>query len=232
MKLFLDTADVDEISKAHKTGLLSGVTTNPTLMRKCGFEPMDVYQEIIDMGVPDVSMEVVGSADEMLEQALMLREKFGPACTIKVPCTWDGLKVCRDFKAHGYVSRTGKREDWFSEDYRVNVTLIFSASQAILAAQAHATYVSPFVGRWNDESVSGTAVVQTIADIYAQHKQKTKVLAASVREVYQVGRCFAAGADICTIPPHVFWGMMEHAKTREGLEQFQKDWDDVHGKNQ
>ena len=81
MKLFLDTADVDEISKAHKTGLLSGVTTNPTLMRKCGFEPMDVYQEIIDMGVPDVSMEVVGSADEMLDQALMLHDKFGPACT-------------------------------------------------------------------------------------------------------------------------------------------------------
>ena len=189
MKLFLDTADVDEISKAHKTGLLSGVTTNPTLMRKCGFEPMDVYQEIIDMGVPDVSMEVVGSADEMLDQALMLHDKFGPACTIKVPCTWDGLKVCRDFKAHGYVS---------NEQHRVNVTLIFSASQAILAAQADATYVSPFVGRWNDESVSGTAVVQTIADIYAQHKQRTQVLAASVREVYQVGRCFAAGADICT----------------------------------
>lgn len=223
MKLFLDTADVDEISKAHKTGLLSGVTTNPTLMRKCGFEPMDVYQEIIDMGVPDVSMEVVGSADEMLDQALMLHDKFGPACTIKVPCTWDGLKVCRDFKAHGYVS---------NEQHRVNVTLIFSASQAILAAQADATYVSPFVGRWNDESVSGTAVVQTIADIYAQHKQRTQVLAASVREVYQVGRCFAAGADICTMPPKVFWGMMEHAKTREGLEQFQKDWDDVHGKNQ
>ena len=223
MKLFLDTADVDEISKAHKTGLLSGVTTNPTLMRKCGFEPMDVYQEIIDMGVPDVSMEVVGSANEMMEQALMLREKFGPACTIKLPCTWDGLKVCKYYKSVGSVSR---------EDYRVNVTLIFSASQAILAAKADATYVSPFVGRWNDESVSGTAVVQTIADIYAQHKQSTQVLAASVREVYQVGRCFAAGADICTIPPHVFWGMMEHAKTREGLEQFQKDWDDVHGKNQ
>ena len=223
MKLFLDTADVDEISKAHKTGLLSGVTTNPTLMRKCGFEPMDVYQEIIDMGVPDVSMEVVGSADEMYDQALMLREKFGPACTIKVPCTWDGLKVCNDYKSVGYFN---------SEEHRVNVTLIFSASQAILAANADATYVSPFVGRWNDESVSGTAVVQTIADIYAQHNQRTKVLAASVREVYQVGRCFAAGADICTLPPKVFWGMMEHAKTREGLEQFQKDWDDVHGKNQ
>ena len=223
MKLFLDTADVDEISKAHKTGLLSGVTTNPTLMRKCGFEPMDVYQEIIDMGVPDVSMEVVGSANEMLEQALILREKFGPACTIKVPCTWDGLKVCTDFKSVGCFKR---------EDYRVNVTLIFSASQAILAANADATYVSPFVGRWNDESVSGTAVVQTIADIYARHRRSTKVLAASVREVYQVGRCFAAGADICTLPPHVFRGMMEHVKTREGLEQFQKDWDDVHGKNQ
>lgn len=223
MKLFLDTADVEQISKVYKTGILSGVTTNPTLMRKSGFDPMDVYQEIIDMGVPDVSMEVVGSADEMYDQALMLREKFGPACTIKLPCTWDGLKVCNDYKSVGYVN---------SEDYRVNVTLIFSASQAILAAKADATYVSPFVGRWNDESVSGTAVVQTIADIYAQHKQSTQVLAASVREVYQVGRCFAAGADICTLPPKVFWGMMEHAKTREGLEQFQKDWDDVHGKNQ
>jgi len=223
MKLFLDTADVDEISKAHKTRLLSGVTTNPTLMRKCGFEPMDVYQEIIDMGVPDVSMEVVGSYNEMLDQALSLRDKFGPACTIKVPCTWDGLKVCSDFRSYGYTNM---------EEYRVNVTLIFSASQAVLAANADATYVSPFVGRWNDESVSGTAVVQTIADMYARHGRKTKVLAASVREVYQVGRCFAAGADICTIPPHVFRGMMEHAKTREGLEQFQKDWDDVHGKNQ
>lgn len=230
MKLFLDTADVDEISKAYKTGLLSGVTTNPTLMRKCGFEPMDVYQEIIDIGVPDVSMEVVGSADEMMEQALMLHDKFGPACTIKLPCTWDGLKVCNNYRSVGYLDR----KDWTKEqeDYRVNVTLIFSASQAILAAKAGATYVSPFVGRWNDESVSGTAVVQTIADIYARHKQSTQVLAASVREVYQVGRCFAAGADICTLPPHVFRGMIDHAKTREGLEQFQKDWDDVHGKNQ
>ena len=221
MKLFLDTADVDEISKAHKTGLLSGVTTNPTLMRKCGFEPMDVYQEIIDMGIPDVSMEVVGSANEMMEQALMLREKFGPACTIKVPCTWDGLKVCKYYKSVGSVSR---------EDYRVNVTLIFSASQAILAAKADATYVSPFVGRWNDESVSGTAVVQTIADIYAQHKQSTQVLAASVREVYQVGRCFDAGANICTIPPKVFWGMYKHVLTDQGLDLFQKDWESVQGR--
>jgi len=213
MKIFLDTADIDEISKAHETGIIEGITTNPTLIKRSGRDPVEVIKEISSKFkiFESISAEVVAdTAEEMIDQAQAFNGLRN--VTIKVPCTVEGLKACTALAA---------------TNYKVNVTLIFSAAQAILARRAGAAYVSPFVGRMNDNSVSGIALVQTIAGLYEQHFSTTKVLAASVRDVHQVGRCFAAGADICTIPPKVFWAMYKHVLTDQGLEQFQKDWDSI-----
>jgi len=216
MKIFLDTADIDEIKKAHETGMIEGITTNPTLIKKSGRDPVEVIKEIaaISNHFESVSAEVVAdTAEEMIDQAKAFDGIWN--VTIKVPCTVEGLKACTA------LSATGKK---------VNVTLIFSAAQAILARRAGAAYVSPFVGRMNDNSVSGVALVQTIASLYNQHFSTTQVLAASVRDVHQVGRCFDAGANICTIPPKVFWGMYKHVLTDQGLDLFQKDWESVQGR--
>jgi transaldolase len=213
MKIFLDTADIDEISKAHKTGMIEGITTNPTIIKKSGRDPIEVIKDLSTTFnyFESISAEVVAdTAEEMVDQAAAFSGLHN--VTIKVPCTVEGLKACTALAATGY---------------KVNVTLIFSASQAILARRAGAAYVSPFVGRMNDNSFSGVALVQTIASLYDTHFSTTQVLAASIRDVHQVGRCFAAGANICTIPPKVFWGMYEHILTDKGLEQFQKDWDSV-----
>jgi transaldolase len=215
MKIFLDTADVDEIRKANQTGMIEGITTNPTLIKKSGRDPVEAIKEIAEISnqFESVSAEVVAdTAEEMIDQAKAFEGIWN--VTIKVPCTVEGLKACTA------LSATGKK---------VNVTLIFSAAQAILARRAGAAYVSPFVGRLNDNSVSGVALVQTIASLYEQHFSTTQVLAASIRDVHQVGRCFDAGANICTIPPKVFWAMYNHVLTDKGLEQFQKDWDSVQG---
>ena len=216
MKIFLDTADIDEIKKANETGMIEGITTNPTLIKKSGCDPVEVIKEIaaISNQFESVSAEVVAdTAEEMIDQAMEFSDVWN--VTIKVPCTVEGLKACTA------LSATGKK---------VNVTLIFSAAQAILARRAGAAYVSPFVGRMNDNSVSGVALVQTIASLYNQHFSTTQVLAASVRDVHQVGRCFDAGANICTIPPKVFWGMYKHVLTDQGLDLFQKDWESVQGR--
>ena len=215
MKLFLDTADVDAISEANTTGMIEGITTNPTLIKASGMDPVEVIKEISSMSnqFESVSAEVVAdTAEEMIDQAMEFEGLWN--VTIKVPCTVEGLKACTALAA------TGRK---------VNVTLIFSASQAILARRAGAAYISPFVGRMNDNSLSGVALVQTIASLYNQHFSTTKIIAASVRDVHQVGRCFDAGAEICTIPPHVFWGMYNHVLTDQGLEKFQKDWNSVKG---
>ena len=215
MKIFLDTADINEIKKAHETGMIEGITTNPTLIKKSGRDPVEVIKEIaaISNHFESVSAEVVAdTAEEMIDQAHAFDDVWN--VTIKVPCTVEGLKACTALAAAGR---------------KVNVTLIFSAAQAILARRAGAAYVSPFVGRLNDNSVSGIALVQTIAGLYEKHYSTTQVLAASVRDVHQVGRCFDAGANICTIPPKVFWGMYKHVLTDQGLELFQKDWDSVKG---
>ena len=147
MQIFLDTADTDVIRKHFETGLVDGITTNPTLIMKSGRNPEDVYQEIADIGVKDISMEVVGDADQMAAEGLRLAEKFGDVATIKLPMTDDGLRVCKLLSSKGI---------------RTNVTLIFCAAQAILAAKAGATYVSPFVGRLDDQSVAGLEVVRSI----------------------------------------------------------------------
>ena len=183
MKIFLDTAETDLIREKFSTGLVDGLTTNPTLIMKSGRKPEEVYQEIIDIGVPDISMEVVGDRNEMLGEGRRLANKFDRQATIKVPCTPDGLWVCKQLANSGV---------------KVNVTLIFSASQAILAAKAGAAYVSPFVGRVDDNSFGGLCLVKEIANIYKVQGVGTEVLAASLRNVRDVGRAFEYGADIVT----------------------------------
>ena len=210
MKLFIDSADVGEIRSAFETGLIDGVTTNPTLVRKSGRDPEDVYRELIDIGVRDISMEVVGDDEIMLAEGRRLANKFDDRATIKVPCTPEGLWVCKQLKSSGV---------------KVNVTLIFAPSQAILAAKAGAKYVSPFVGRVDDNSFGGLCLVKDIANVYKrQNVFETEILAASIRGVRDVGRAFEYGANICTIPPKVFWGMYNHILTEKGLALFDADW--------
>ena len=210
MKIFLDTAETDVVRKHYKTGLIDGLTTNPTLIRKSGRKHEDVYQEFKDIGVTDLSMEVIGNAENMISEGKRLHRKFGKMATIKVPCTVDGLIACKELA---------------KENIRVNVTLIFSPSQAILAAKAGAAYISPFVGRVEDNSFDGVALIKDIAAIYRkQYVTKTQVLAASLRDVHSVSRCYADGADIVTMPPAVFEKMYKHILTDKGLEQFDIDY--------
>ena len=212
MKIFLDTADTDVINEYFKTGLVDGVTTNPTLIMKAGKNPDDVYQEIKDIGVKDISMEVVGDEGEMYREAKRLYEKFGDVCTVKVPCTREGLAVCKSLS---------------DQNIRVNVTLIFCAAQAVLAAKAGAAYVSPFVGRLDDQSVAGLEVVRSIAGLYQIHGVRTQVLSASIRSVQRAVRSWYNGAQVCTLPPKVFDQMYDHILTDKGLEIFDKDWESV-----
>ena len=210
MKLFLDTADTELIEKYYKTNLIDGVTTNPTLIMKSGRDPEDVYQQLIDLGIDDISMEVVGDFDAMYLEGTRLSRKFGKNATIKVPCTPDGLRACREL-ARDLVN--------------VNVTLIFSPAQAILAAKAGAKYVSPFVGRVDDNSFDGIDLVDQISDIYTiQNIRKTEILAASVRDVKTVSDAFGAGAHVVTMPPSILEKMYNHVLTDRGLYQFDLDW--------
>ena len=210
MKIFLDTADVSEIKRCWSTGLIDGITTNPTLIRKSGRNHEEVYQEIKDIGLNDISMEVIGSKENMISEGKRLHKKFGKVATIKVPCTYDGLLACANLSVEGI---------------KVNVTLIFSQAQAILAAKAGAKYVSPFVGRVDDNSFGGLCLVKDIAKVYREHMvTKTEVLAASLRGVRDVGRAFEYGADIVTMPTGVFEGMYKHILTDKGLNQFDEDY--------
>ena len=210
MKLFLDTAIVSDIEERVSTGLIHGITTNPTLIKKSGRDPWTVYRDIIELGVDDLSIEVYGeSYDELLMNSLTVNENYGNVATIKLPCTIDGLKVCK------YLRNIG---------IRVNMTLVFSVSQAILCGLAGATYVSPFIGRMDDNSLDGMKLINDISNVYATSGVKTKVLAASVRDVQSVGVAFGLGADICTIPPKVFDSMANHVLTDKGLEQFNADF--------
>ena len=212
MKIFLDTAEVSTILEHFETGLIDGVTTNPTLIRKSGRDPEDVYHELAEAGVRDISMEVVGSRDEMTSEGRRLASKFQEVATIKVPCTPDGLYTCNQLAKDGT---------------KVNVTLIFDAAQAILAAKAGATYVSPFVGRLDDNSVNGLDVIKDISEIYQRHWIKTEILSASIRGVKAVSTSFALGANVVTMPPSVFEKMYNHVLTDKGLELFDADWASV-----
>jgi len=208
MKIFIDSADTDVIKSCFKTGLVDGLTTNPSLIRKSGKKHEDVYQELKDIGLNDISMEVIGSKENMISEGKRLHKKFGKCATIKVPCTPDGLRACVELAEN---------------NIKVNVTLIFSQSQAILAAKAGAAYVSPFVGRVDDNSFGGLCLVKDIANVFQRHDVETKVLAASLRGVRDVGRAFEYGADIVTMPPNVFEGMYKHILTDKGLDIFDKD---------
>lgn len=217
MKIFLDTADIDLIRPAYETGLIDGVTTNPTLILRSGRTLQDVAHELAGLlALESISTEVVGDTkEEMLDQA----QEFitiSPAITIKLPCTVEGLKACRE------LSRVG---------VKTNVTLIFSVSQAILAAKAGATYISPFIGRWEDNSVDGIDLIQKIHKVYSRFlisgQEIPQILGASIRDVRQIEKCAEYGADVVTIPPIVFWKMYKNVMTEKGLAQFQKDWEDA-----
>ena len=218
MKIFLDTADVDLVGKYHETGLIDGVTTNPTLIKKSGRDPEQVYKELTIIGVDDISMEIVtDDYYEFVKEGRRLREKFGDITTIKVPCTPQGLRACKILA---------------DEKIRVNVTLIFSAAQAILASKAGAAYVSPFVGRVDDNSFSGLDLIKQISDIYEKQSAlynpvSTQILSASIRDVGSVSASFEYGANIVTMPPSIFEKMYNHVLTDKGLDLFQKDWETV-----
>ena len=211
MKIFLDTADTELIRKYYGTGLIDGVTTNPTLIRKSGRDPEEVYQEIQDIGLRDISMEVVGDANEMIEEGIRLATKFPKSATIKVPCTPDGLLACAELSCKDLI--------------RVNVTLIFDVAQAILSAKAGAAYVSPFVGRLDDNSIAGLNLIKDIDEVFrVQAIHRTKILSASIRYVNSVSQSFANGANIVTMPPSVFDKMYNHVLTDKGLQIFDEDW--------
>lgn len=206
MKLFLDTADVKSVKARLSTGLISGITTNPTLIRKSGKDIQEVYWELVKLGIDDISMEVVGDSEQDLFSKAMGHVKtYGDHITIKLPCTIDGLKVCQRLSALSI---------------RTNITLIFSPAQAILASLAGATYISPFIGRMDDNSLDG---MKLISDIKHTLTTDTKILAASIRDPQSVGTAFALGADICTVPPAVFDRMYDHVLTDKGIEQFERD---------
>ena len=215
MKIFLDTADVKIIGKHFiETGLIDGVTTNPSLIMKSGKQPDDVYFRLSTLGVKDVSMEVVSNtAKGMIEEADRLIGKSHDIVTIKVPCTREGLIACKELSDRGI---------------RVNVTLIFSASQAILSAKAGAKYISPFVGRVDDQRFGGCNLIRRIKEVLPVHVAAQynlpEILSASIRSVADVEHSFAQGADICTMPPKIFEGMYNHILTDKGLELFDIDY--------
>ena len=209
MKIFLDTAETDVVKKHFSSGLIDGLTTNPTLIRKSGRKHEEVYQELKDIGIKDISMEVIGDIGNMVSEGKRLHKKFGACATIKVPCTPNGLKACRELA---------------QDNIRVNVTLILSVAQSILAAKAGAKYVSPFVGRVDDNSFGGLCLVKDIANLYREQMIRTEVLAASLRGVRDAAKAFQYGADVVTMPPKVFEGMYNHVLTEKGLDIFDKDY--------
>ena len=213
MKLFLDSANVQDILDRYSSGLIAGVTTNPTLINKNGQMPMLVYRKLIEAGVNDISMEVSGDTEEELfHNAMGHAKEYPKECTIKLPCSMAGLRACRRLS---------------DVSIRTNVTLVFSPSQAVLAALAGATYVSPFVGRVDDNSFGGLCLVKDIANTFKNHNVQTQILAASIRNVRDVGRAFEYGAHICTIPTSIFDNMAKHVLTDKGIEQFNKDFREI-----
>jgi len=216
MKIFLDTADFDLINERVQTGLIDGVTTNPSLILKSGGDPIETIKKISGEFpyFESISAEVVAdNAPEMMEQAQAFKDLKN--VTIKVPLTTEGLKACKMLASDGFT---------------VNVTLCFSVAQAVLAAKADATYVSPFVGRVDDNSFDGVGLVKDISSLYKEHLSRTQVLAASLRNVADVAKCFSVGADVVTMPPTIFDKMYNHILTDKGLELFQNDWNSINTK--
>jgi transaldolase len=209
VKFFVDTADIEVIHELNELGLLDGVTTNPSLIMKAGRKISDVVKEICDAVDGPVSAEVVAlTYDDMISEGSKLAE-IASNIAIKVPLTWDGLKACRTFTERGRM---------------VNVTLCFSANQALLAAKAGATFVSPFIGRLDDINLDGMQLIQDIRTIFDNYDFETEILAASIRSANHVSEAALAGADVATCPPGVLKSLASHPLTDKGLEGFLKDW--------
>jgi transaldolase len=209
MKFFADTAEVKDIQELNDLGLLDGVTTNPSLIAKSGRQFKDVIAEICQIVEGPVSAEVVSlDYDGMMREAADLR-KIAKNVTIKVPLTLDGLKACKALSSDGCM---------------VNVTLCFSANQALLAAKAGATFISPFVGRLDDIHLDGTELIAEIRQIYDNYAFDTEILAASVRNALHVKQVALIGADVATCPPAVIKALVKHPLTDKGIEQFLADW--------
>lgn len=212
MKLFIDTANTDEIRKANDMGIICGVTTNPSLIAKEGRVFKEVVKEITTIVDGPISAEVISlEADKMVEEALELA-KIHPNIVIKIPMTEEGLK------AVSVLSKKG---------IKTNVTLIFSPTQALLAARAGASYVSPFIGRLNDIASDGNKLIETISAIFNIHGIETEIIAASIRSPKDVTDAALAGADIATIPYKVICQMTKHPLTDAGIERFLADWESV-----
>lgn len=209
MKFFVDSADVDAIAELNDFGMVDGVTTNPSIILKSGRDIMEVTKEICDLVSGPVSAEVVATeADAMIAEGRKLAE-IAENITVKLPLTWDGLKACKTLSDEGKM---------------VNVTLCFSANQALLAAKAGATFISPFIGRLDDINLDGMELIDDIRTIYDNYGYDTEVLAASIRTVNHVTDCARVGADVITAPPSVIKSLVKHPLTDKGLEQFLKDW--------
>ena len=209
MKFFVDTADVKEIRELNDLGLLDGVTTNPSLILKSGGNITDVTKEICSIVSGPVSAEVVATDyDGMMREAAVLSKIADNIC-IKLPLTLDGLKACKALTSEGKL---------------VNVTLCFSANQALLAAKAGATFISPFIGRIDDMGVDGMELIAEIRTIYDNYDFKTEILAASIRTVNHVKQAALIGADVATVPPATLKALVKHPLTDKGLEAFLADW--------
>ncbi|WRH62351.1 MAG: fructose-6-phosphate aldolase [Fuscovulum sp.] len=209
MKFFVDTADVEAIAELNDLGMVDGVTTNPSLILKSGRDIIEVTREICSIVSGPVSAEVVAlKAEDMIAEGRKLAE-IAPNIAVKVPLTWDGLKTCKVLSGEGKM---------------VNVTLCFSANQALLAAKAGATFISPFIGRLDDINLDGLELIGDIRQIYHNYGFETQILAASIRTANHVTQCALIGADVMTAPPSVIKAMASHVLTDKGLDQFMKDW--------
>ncbi len=210
MKFFLDTAIIDEIKAANEWGILDGVTTNPSLVYKSGRPFKDVLLDICKVVDGPISAEVTTlTAPEMVKQGLELA-KIHKNIVVKLPTTVEGVKACKQLSDKGV---------------KINSTLIFSASQALVMAKAGASYVSPFIGRLDDVSEDGMVLIDDIRDIFDNYEIKTEILAASIRHPMHVVECAKAGADIATMPYSVFQQLIKHPLTDVGLKKFMEDWD-------
>jgi transaldolase len=209
MKFFVDTAEIKDIAELNDLGMVDGVTTNPSLILKSGRDIIEVTREICSIVSGPVSAEVVAmEADAMIAEGRKLAE-IADNIAVKLPLTWDGLKACKVLSGEGKM---------------VNVTLCFSANQALLAAKAGATFISPFIGRLDDIDLDGMDLIEDIRTIYDNYGFETQILAASIRHVGHVRACALVGADVMTAPPEVIRKLAIHPLTEKGLEQFMKDW--------
>lgn len=208
MKFFVDTAEIDAIAELNELGMVDGVTTNPSLIKKSGRDILEVTKEICDLVAGPVSAEVTAvEADQMIAEGRKLA-KIAENIAVKVPLTWDGLKACKVLTDEGTM---------------VNVTLCFSANQALLAAKAGATFISPFIGRLDDIALDGMDLIEDIRTVYDNYGFETQILAASIRSVNHVLDCARIGADVMTAPPNVIKALASHPLTDKGLATFLDD---------